>query len=61
MTFCASAWLLQKDGSAIDFSISASWASSGAASKMPPKLEGAAVEVVVLAYQFVVEGHGISC
>jgi len=28
---------------------------------MPPKLEGAYVEVVVLAYQFVVEGHRISC
>jgi hypothetical protein len=25
---------------------------------MPPKLEGASVQVVVLAYQFVVEGHG---
>jgi hypothetical protein len=34
---------------------------SRAASKMPPKLEGASVEVVVLAYQFVVESHGISC
>jgi len=28
---------------------------------MPPKLKGASVEVVVLAYQFVVEGHRISC
>jgi len=28
---------------------------------MPPQLEGAPVEVVVLAYQFVIEGHGISC
>jgi hypothetical protein len=27
---------------------------------MPPKLEGTAVEVVLLSYQFVVEGHGIS-
>jgi hypothetical protein len=25
---------------------------------MPPQLEGSSVEVVVLAYQFVVKGHG---
>jgi hypothetical protein len=53
--------LLQNDESAIVFSISASWSSSRAASKMPPQLEGAAVEVFVLSDQFIIEGHGISC
>jgi hypothetical protein len=28
---------------------------------MPPELEGSALEVVVLANQFVIEGHGNSC
>ena len=28
---------------------------------MPPELEGSSMEVVVLADQFVIEGHGNSC
>jgi hypothetical protein len=38
--------------------MSASWSSRRAASKMPPKLEGASNEVFVLSDQFVIEGHG---
>jgi hypothetical protein len=52
--------LLQKEGSAIVRSMSANCSSGRAASKMPPQLEGSAAEVVVLSYQFVIEGHGIS-
>jgi hypothetical protein len=54
MTFCASAWLFQNVGLAISPSISASWSSSLAPSKMPPQFEGAPGEVVVLADQIVV-------
>jgi hypothetical protein len=27
---------------------------------MPPKLEGSSIQVIVLAYQFIIEGHGNS-
>jgi hypothetical protein len=47
MTFCASLWFPQKVGLAIVFSISASWSSRLAFSKMPPQFRAAPLQVVV--------------
>jgi len=41
------------------FSISASWSSSRAASKMPPQLGGPPIQVVIAPEQ-VIEIHGVS-
>jgi len=59
MTFCASAWLFQKLGALMCFSMSASCSSSRAASKMPPQLGGARAEVVESSFEVVeVESQG---
>src|SRR6185369_5218055 len=58
MTFCASAWLLQKSGSLMRFSVSASCSSRRAPSKMPPEFGGSLVEPFIPAYQiFEFYGH----
>jgi hypothetical protein len=49
--------LLQKEGSAIVRSISASCSSGRAASKMPPQFEGTTIQIFVIADQFFVESH----
>jgi hypothetical protein len=47
ITFWASAWLFQKVGLEVIFSISANCSSSLATSKMPPQLCGPPIQVVM--------------